>query len=68
MKDWGANSSHISLNVKTVLILLVARGDVLKLDYSFNVSVLMITCCRVAVISNLCPCCCKVLIYTVPAT
>lgn len=64
MGKMGANSSHILLNGVKV-ILLIAR-DVLKLDYSFNLSVLMITCCRVAVISNLCPCCCKVL--TVPAT
>lgn len=48
------------------MILLIVRGDVLKLDYSFNLAVLMITCCTVAVISNLCPCCCTVL--AVPAT
>ncbi len=50
------------------VILLVARGEVLKLDYSFILSVLMITSCRVWVISNLCPCCCKVATDTVPVT
>lgn len=66
--NWGP-TCHISLDVKNGVnvILLVARGGVSKMDYSFNLSVLMVTCCRVAVISNLCPCCDKVLIYTVPA-
>lgn len=40
------------------VILRVARGDILRLNYSFHLSVLMIACCGLAVISNLCPCCC----------
>lgn len=48
-------------------VLLVAR-DVVKLDYISNLSVLMNTCGKLAVISKLCPCCYEVAIYTFSVT